>query len=924
MGIPAFYSWLWHKYARITKRNLREFLAQVDNLYLDMNGILHPACQGPGGAYLDDEEVMLAKVVEYLDFVVRTAQPRKLVYLAVDGVAPRAKLNQQRARRFQAAKGAEEVDADFQDLFGEEEQDHLMKEETEKELTDVKKGLKLGIFASLPGEQDDSQPPAAELSGDNELFAGLASLSTEDKDPQPAAEQAEKEKKWNSNAITPGTAFMAKVAAKLRQWADANSKDFTVIVSDAFSPGEGEHKFFDFIRREKAAYTEKKGGSWFSPNDSHVFVSSDADIILLSLSLHLPKVVVMREDRRAVPDQNGPKFEYLSIAALREHLAEELIGKSSKYYFARSQGPTPPRSPSCSPSRTPGSTPVATPLQSRKSKATPESFPSCPPVPEGGSRRSPNTSPTLPPVGRKVDPDYERLLDDFICLCTLVGNDFLPHLPSAYVGQLTLDVLIDLYCRVIAQFDMRDEGYLVASDGTLQLAPLQKLLQLFAITEDAIFRQERVYDKVLSDTEAIGPLGCDLDEQWRKIYYESVMELSSFDSEPCDFSKVPDMRKAMARDWLDGLCWVNFYYRHPGCLSWGWHYHYYHAPFALDLVRCLDEMLEAGATGQSLQETLSNDASEPLKPFEQLLAVLPSSSFDLLPNGYRVVASELSFYYPTRWRVDLTGAKAEYHGVVILPFMDIPRMVESAKQVPDGTPEEQDRNQNRMFEEVFAGPEVNPSGMFAGQITQMGRAVWKFEPPHIPVIPAAALRLLDGTKLPPVTVVERPAYIPWASGFPGYKSIGWNRLLNLNHPIARLHLALTVAFTSGMAVSAPSLCQALSAEYLCFSTLALACGSFSYTLMFGEWGRETPQALDRKKAARKKEVSPLEFFRPKRCRSDWVCSSCLSRNFERLNDCFRCKKQRSERSDLPFFLPKEMRWSQTCYAADRRLYTSGL
>ena len=80
-------------------------LPEFDALYLDMNGIIHNSTHGNEGVSkkLTEKDLMLT-LFESIDFMMKTIKPRRLLYMAVDGVAPRAKMNQQRARRFRAAQ----------------------------------------------------------------------------------------------------------------------------------------------------------------------------------------------------------------------------------------------------------------------------------------------------------------------------------------------------------------------------------------------------------------------------------------------------------------------------------------------------------------------------------------------------------------------------------------------------------------------------------------------------------------------------------------------------------------------------------------------------------------------------------------------------------------------------------------------------
>lgn len=52
---------------------------------------------------------MFIAIFNYIEHLYGKIKPQKLFFMAIDGVAPRAKMNQQRARRFRTALDAEKA-----------------------------------------------------------------------------------------------------------------------------------------------------------------------------------------------------------------------------------------------------------------------------------------------------------------------------------------------------------------------------------------------------------------------------------------------------------------------------------------------------------------------------------------------------------------------------------------------------------------------------------------------------------------------------------------------------------------------------------------------------------------------------------------------------------------------------------------------
>ena len=91
LGIPKMFRWLTDQYPNILNRRLGSAtsIPPIDNFYLDMNGIIHPCTHGNNEDEITilHETEMFKKIFGYVDRLYKIVQPKRVLYLAVDGVS---------------------------------------------------------------------------------------------------------------------------------------------------------------------------------------------------------------------------------------------------------------------------------------------------------------------------------------------------------------------------------------------------------------------------------------------------------------------------------------------------------------------------------------------------------------------------------------------------------------------------------------------------------------------------------------------------------------------------------------------------------------------------------------------------------------------------------------------------------------------
>lgn len=103
MGIPAMFAYIVRNHAKIIKK-IESNTIQVNNLYLDCNSIIYDAVHNIDFASIKESDVdaIIKAVCAKIDEYIYLLKPCQNVFIAFDGVAPVAKLEQQRSRRYKS------------------------------------------------------------------------------------------------------------------------------------------------------------------------------------------------------------------------------------------------------------------------------------------------------------------------------------------------------------------------------------------------------------------------------------------------------------------------------------------------------------------------------------------------------------------------------------------------------------------------------------------------------------------------------------------------------------------------------------------------------------------------------------------------------------------------------------------------------
>jgi 5'-3' exonuclease len=300
-----------------------------------------------------------------------------------------------------------------------------------------------------------------------------------------------------------------------------------------------------------------------------------------------------------------------------------------------------------------------------------------------------------------------KIVNDFIFMCYFLGNDFLPHIPSLDIHQNGIESLIISWVETVNEFVLEKNKIEYLLNGLeINSDFMYRFINKLKISEEDILRNNftkgkkrmtcdgDAYEKEVFRIENLQfkihdpiQLGSDNYEQYRERYYYHYWNVGK--------EELDEFSEKLVIHYLLGIKWVTNYY-FDTCPSWDWYYPFEHPPFISDIAKHLDK-ININKTNFKL--------GEPLKPYMQLLAVLPPQSSYLLPlNISKLMTnpkSSLIYLYPQEFKQDFINKKKYWMGIPKLPPLDIKQIKYSYfKYKNELTKEELERNESKKVFEI--------------------------------------------------------------------------------------------------------------------------------------------------------------------------------------------------------------------------------
>ena len=218
---------------------------------------------------------------------------------------------------------------------------------------------------------------------------------------------------------------------------------------------------------------------------------------------------------------------------------------------------------------------------------------------------------------------------DYIFMCFLLGNDFLPHFPAINLRTGGMDVIMDTYRNVLGSSNKNIicDGKIVWKNLRLLIADLSKHEHTY-IENDYHLRNKQekrpvrieenmsTFDKEMlhapSKERQVEKYINPQDKFWETRYYDMLFDVDITD----------DLRKNISLNYLEGLEWTWKYYS-TGCVDWRWTYKYNYPPLLVDLLKYVPYFDT---------ELVDEVEKNPVTELVQLSYVLPRNSLYLLPK----------------------------------------------------------------------------------------------------------------------------------------------------------------------------------------------------------------------------------------------------------------------------------------------------